>query len=160
MEFTTEFLIFTSIVIFLSALVQATIGFGFPMIATPLLAMVTDMKTAVIYVAIPTLVLNLSVLIIEGNFLQTIKRFYLLAIIAMIGSAIGTQILIYSNSEIFKFLLAISILFYLFSQKISFEMPWVRSKPNLATFIFGLSAGVIGGLTNVMALVLIIYSLE
>ena len=36
MEFTTEFLIFTSIVIFLSALVQATIGFGFPMIATPL----------------------------------------------------------------------------------------------------------------------------
>lgn len=38
------------------------------MIATPLLAMVTDMKTAVIYVAIPTLVLNLSVLIIEGNF--------------------------------------------------------------------------------------------
>ena len=108
MEFTTEFLIFASIVIFLSALVQSTIGFGFPMIATPLLAMVTDMKTAVIYVAIPTLVLNLSVLIIEGNFLQTIKRFYLLAIIAMIGSAIGTQILIYSNSEIFKFLLAIS----------------------------------------------------
>ena len=54
MEFTTEFLIFTSIVIFLSALVQATIGFGFPMIATPLLAMVTDMNTAVIYVAIPT----------------------------------------------------------------------------------------------------------
>ena len=160
MEFTTEFLIFASIVIFLSALVQSTIGFGFPMIATPLLAMMTDMKTAVIYVAIPTLVLNLSVLIIEGNFLQTIKRFYLLAIIAMIGSAIGTQILIYSNSEIFKFLLAISILFYLFSQKISFEMPWVRSKPNLATFIFGLSAGVIGGLTNVMALVLIIYSLE
>ena len=33
-------------------------------------------------------------------------------------------------------------------------------KPNLATFVFGLSAGVIGGLTNVMALVLIIYSLE
>ena len=56
------------------------------MIATPLLAMVTDMKTAVIYVAIPTLVLNLSLLIIEGNFLQTIKRFYLLAVIAMIGT--------------------------------------------------------------------------
>jgi uncharacterized membrane protein YfcA len=47
MEFTTEFLIFASIVIFLSALVQATIGFGFPMIATPLLAMVTDMKITI-----------------------------------------------------------------------------------------------------------------
>ncbi len=160
MEFTFEFLVFASIVVFLSALVQATIGFGFPMIATPLLAMMTDMKTAVIYVAIPTLLLNISALISEGNFLQTIKRFYPLALMAMIGSAIGTQILLYSNSEIFKFLLAVSILFYLFSQKISFEMPWVRQKPNLSTFIFGLSAGIIGGLTNVMALVLIIYSLE
>lgn len=74
MEFTTEFLIFASIIIFLSALVQATIGFGFPMIATPLLAMVTDIKTAVIYVAIPTLVLNLSVLIIEGNFFTNHKK--------------------------------------------------------------------------------------
>lgn len=160
MEFTVEFLFFASIIIFFSALVQSTIGFGFPMIATPLLAMMTDMKTAIIYVAIPTLLLNLSALIIEGNFLKTIKRFYPLAIMAMIGSAIGTQILLYSNSEMFKLLLAISILFYLFSQKISFEMPWIRSKPNLATFIFGLSAGIIGGLTNVMALVLIIYSIE
>ena len=70
MEFTTEFLIFTSIVIFLSALVQATIGFGFPMIATPLLAMVTDVKTAVLYVVIPTLVIN----IILMSHLQIIKN--------------------------------------------------------------------------------------
>lgn len=160
MEFTLEFFVFASIIVFLSALVQATIGFGFPMIATPLLAMMTDMKTAVIYVAIPTLLLNISALISEKNFFQTIKRFYLLAIMAMIGSAIGTQILLYSNSEIFKLLLALSILFYLFSQKFSFQMPWVREKPTLSALIFGLSAGIIGGLTNVMALVLIIYSLE
>ncbi|WP_198304880.1 sulfite exporter TauE/SafE family protein [Arcobacter vandammei] len=160
MEFTLEFLIFASIVIFLSALVQATIGFGFPMIATPLLAMVTDMKTAVIYVAIPTLLLNLSALILEKDLFKAIKKFFPLAFMAMIGSAIGTQILIYSNSEFFKLLLAISILFYLFSQKFSFSMPWVANKPVLSTVIFGLSAGIIGGLTNVMALVLIIYSLE
>ncbi|MBL3519205.1 sulfite exporter TauE/SafE family protein [Arcobacter lanthieri] len=160
MEFTTEFLIFASVVIFFSSLVQATISFGFPMIATPILAMATDMKTAVIYVAIPTLLLNISALLLEKNFLQAIKRFYPLAIFAMIGSAIGTQILIYSNSEIFKFLLAISILFYLFSQKFSFSMPWVLQKPKLSTTVFGLSAGIIGGLTNVMALVLIIYALE
>lgn len=75
MEFTLEFFVFASIIVFLSALVQATIGFGFPMIATPLLAMMTDMKTAVIYVAIPTLLLNISALISEKNFFQTIKDF-------------------------------------------------------------------------------------
>lgn len=57
MEFSVEFIVFASIVIFFASLVQSSIGFGFPMIATPLIAMVTDMKTAVMYVAIPTLIL-------------------------------------------------------------------------------------------------------
>ena len=160
MEFTTEFLIFTSIVIFLSALVQATIGFGFPMIATPLLAMVTDMKTAVIYVAIPTLVINIILIYSEKEFKKAIKTFYPLAIFAMIGSAIGTQILIYTNAEIFKLLLSISIILYLFIQKYKLEFIFIRNNPKSSLVIFGLSAGIIGGLTNVMAPILIIYYLE
>lgn len=39
-------------------------------------------------------------------------------------------------------------------------MAWVNKKPKLAIVVFGFIAGIIGGLTNVMALVLIIYSLE
>jgi len=38
--------------------------------------------------------------------------------------------------------------------------PWVENKLILSTIVFGLSAGIIGGLTNVKALVLIVYSLE
>ena len=49
MELSIEFLIVFSIIIFFSSLVHGSIGFGFPMIATPLLAMVTDMKTAILY---------------------------------------------------------------------------------------------------------------
>ena len=113
MEFGFEFLAILSVILFFSALVQGSIGFGFPLISTPLLAMITDMKTAILYVAIPTLLINLIAIFSEGNFLSAIKRFYPLAIFAMIGSAIGTQILIYSSSEIFKLLLAISIIFYL-----------------------------------------------
>lgn len=160
MEFSVEFIVFASIVIFFASLVQSSIGFGFPMIATPLIAMVTDMKTAVMYVAIPTLILNLSVLIVEKNLFQTFKKFFPLALYATIGSALGTYILIYSNTEFFKLLLAFSILFYLYIQKYSFSIPFVAKHKNLSTLIFGLGAGIIGGLTNVMALVLIIYSLE
>ena len=160
MDLNIDFLIIFSIILFFSSLVQGSIGFGFPLISTPLLAMITDMKTAILYVAIPTLMINLIAIFSEGNFLSAIKRFYPLAIFAMIGSAIGTQILIYSSSEIFKLLLAISIIFYLLIQKFKFEMVWVKNKHKTSLVIFGLSAGIIGGLTNVMALVLIIYSLE
>lgn len=160
MDINTDFLIALSSIIFISSLVHGTVGFGFPMIATPLLAMVTDMKTAILYIAIPTLLINLISIYSEGNFLQAIKRFYPLAIIGMIGSAIGTQILIYSSSEFFKLLLALSIFLYLFIQKFKIEMVWIREKKTLSMIIFGLIAGIIGGLTNVMASILIIYCLE
>lgn len=160
MELSTDFLIIFSTIIFVSSLVHGSIGFGFPMIATPLLAMVTDMKTAILYIAIPTLLINLISIYSEGDFLEAIKRFYPLALIGMIGSAIGTQILIYSSSELFKLLLAFSILLYLFIQKFKIQMKWIREKKTLSMVVFGLIAGIIGGLTNVMASILIIYSLE
>ena len=160
MELLIEFLIVFSIIIFFSSLVHGSIGFGFPMIATPLLAMVTDMKTAILYIAIPTLLINLISIYSEGNFLQAVKKFYPLALIGMIGSAIGTQILIYSSSELFKLLLAFSIFLYLFIQKFKIQMHWIREKKIISMVVFGLFAGIIGGLTNVMASILIIYSLE
>ena len=117
MDLNTDFLLIISLIIFISSLVHGSIGFGFPMIATPLLAMITDMKTAILYIAIPTLLINLISIYSEGNFLQAVKKFYPLALMGMIGSAIGTQILIYSSTDFFKLLLAISIFLYLFIQK-------------------------------------------
>uniref|UniRef100_UPI004048CD9D sulfite exporter TauE/SafE family protein n=1 Tax=Aliarcobacter sp. TaxID=2321116 RepID=UPI004048CD9D len=160
MDLNTDFLIIFSLIIFVSSLVHGSIGFGFPMIATPLLAMVTDMKTAILYIAIPTLLINIISIYSEGNFLQAVKRFYPLALMGMIGSAIGTQILIYSSTDFFKLLLALSIFLYLFIQKFKIQMNWIDKKKRLSTVIFGLIAGLIGGLTNVMASILIIYSLE
>ncbi|MDD3008278.1 MAG: sulfite exporter TauE/SafE family protein [Arcobacter sp.] len=160
MDFTTDFLIIFSFILFVSSLVHGTVGFGFPMIATTLLAMVTDIKTAILYIAIPTLLINLISIYSERNFIQAVKRFYPIAILAMIGSAIGTQILIYSSSDFFKLLLALSIFLYLFIQKFRIEMKWIREKKTLSMIVFGLVAGIIGGLTNVMASILIIYSLE
>ena len=160
MDLNTDFLIIFSIIIFISSLIHGSIGFGFPLIATPLLAIVTDMKTAILYIAIPTLLINLISIYSEGNFFQAIKRFYPLAITAMIGSTIGTLILIYSNTEFFKLLLAFSIFLYLFIQKFKIQMQWVEKKKRLSILVFGFLAGIIGGLTNAMASILIIYSLE
>jgi len=156
----TEFLFILALILFVASLVHGSIGFGFPMIATPLLALTTDIQTAIIYTLIPTLLVNIISIISEGNFIQAFKRFYLLALIAMIGSAIGTQILIYSNSDIFKLLLAIAILLYLVIDIIRFELTWIYTHPKLSRVVFGLGAGILAGLTNAMAPILIIYTLE
>jgi len=160
MDFSFEVLIFIAVVFLLAAFIHGSIGFGFPMVTTPLLALSTDIQTAILLTLIPTLLVNIISIISEGNILVAVRRHFLLALLAMLGSAVGTQILLTVNSDIFKVLLGVVIIIYLFAEKIKLKLSWIREHPKFSKFTFGLSAGIIGGLTNVMAPVLIIYSLE
>lgn len=158
MEF--EFLITLTIILLTSAFVHGSVGFGFPMIATPLLAMFTDLQTAIIYTLIPTLLVNILSIRSEGDFLKAVKRFYPLALLATLGSAIGTTLLIKLDTDIFKFILVFAILLYLFFDYKKVKFPWVGNNPKASMSIFGIGSGIIGGLTNVMSATLIIYVLE
>ena len=155
-----DFLIIAAIIFFVAGIFHGSIGTGFPMIATPLLALITDLQTAIILTLIPTVLVNLVSIISEGNALTAVKQHVPLALYALLGSSIGTILLISLNSDIFKALLGIAILIYLFIDKVQFNLSWIKQRPQLSKLIFGTSAGFLGGLTNVMAPVLIIYSLE
>ncbi|MCK9175095.1 MAG: sulfite exporter TauE/SafE family protein [Desulforhopalus sp.] len=145
---------------FFAAMVHGTIGFGFPMVSTPLFALFFDLQTAIALTLIPTLAINLVSIAGEGHFREALQRFFPLALLAMTGSAIGTQLLLHSASDIFKLFLAAAILVYLGLDKINIRIHQTTEHPQLAKVVFGLCAGVLGGLTNVMAPVLIVYSLE
>ena len=96
MDFNTEFFITLTIILSISSMFHGTIGFGFPMISTPLLAMVTDIKTAIVYVAIPTLLINIISIISEGNFFEAIKKLnYIYNYYIIIKNILQMFILIY-----------------------------------------------------------------
>lgn len=160
MEVSFEMLGVAAFIFFFAAFIHGSIGFGFPMIATPLLALVTDIQTAIIITLIPTLLVNFVSIASEGNILHALRSHLSLGLLAMAGSGIGTLLLIFTNAQIFEALLAIAIITYLILEKRNKNFSWIREHPRSSKFIFGVSAGVLGGLTNVMAPVLIIYSLE
>ena len=160
MNFSYEAWIVLTFIFCLAAFIHGSIGFGFPMVATPLLALFTDIQTAIILTFIPTLLVNLISIVSEGNILLAARRHLSLALFAMLGSAVGTQIMLSVNSDIFKGLLGFVIIIYLLVEKTKLKLSWIRLYPRLSKLTFGVSAGLVGGLTNVMAPVLIIYSLE
>jgi|SRR5574344_1504817 uncharacterized protein len=160
MELITTFNLILVTSIAISSLVQGSIGVGFLMLATPILATFTDLKTAIIYLLIPAIVINIMSILKEGSFKQAFLKFYKLAIFSLIGSAIGTYILLYSDSEIFKILLVFSILFYLFFNNFNIKFTWIYEKKTFSRVFFGLITGLLGGLTNVMSASLLIYTLE
>lgn len=160
MEYGLQALTVIALIFLFAAFVHGSIGFGFPLLSTPLLALITDLQTAILITLIPTVLVNLVSIATEGHFFSAFRRHISLALLAMLGTAIGTHVLISSDSEIFKVLLALAICLYLVADKVNINLTWIREYPKLAKTVFGISAGLLGGLTNVMAPVLIIYSLE
>ncbi len=80
MELITTFNLILVTSIAISSLVQGSIGVGFLMLATPILATFTDLKTAIIYLLIPAIVINIMSILKEGSFKQAFLKFYKLAI--------------------------------------------------------------------------------
>ncbi|MDH3690800.1 MAG: sulfite exporter TauE/SafE family protein [Gammaproteobacteria bacterium] len=147
--------------IFLAGLIHGTLGLGFPLVATPLLALVVDVQSAIMITLLPTVAVNIASIIKGGRWSESVGRFWPLALCAVIGSVLGTHLLILSDPAPFKLLLAILVMLYLWvSNSKTLKMGWLNDRPLSAMMIFGLIAGFAAGTTNVMVPILIIYTLE
>ena len=155
-----ELLLVFAAIFFFAAFIHGSTAFGFPMVATPLLALISDIHTAILLTLIPTFIVNIVTISSEGGVRDAIRQHLPLALLAMVGAGVGTVILIVSSPEIFEALLGISIIAYLIATRINIRFHWIAAYPRFSRLLFGLAAGVLGGLTNVMAPVLIIYALE
>ena len=141
--------------------IHGTLGLGFPLVATPLLALFTDVRTAILITLLPTVSVNVLSILRGGQWSESIGRFWPLAAYAVAGGIAGTYLLVISDPAPFKLLLAALVLLYLFaSQASTFRMQWVGERLALSMLVFGLIAGLAAGTTNVMVPILVIYSLE
>jgi hypothetical protein len=77
-------------VILVAGLAQGALGFGFPFVATPLIAMVTDMRTAIVVVLLPTLATICVALFASGPLRATLARFWRMPLYMILGAAGGT----------------------------------------------------------------------
>lgn len=147
-------------IISFAALVHGAIGIGFPLIATPLLAMVFDVQSAVLVLVIPTICINTLSICRGGQWQKSIGKYWPLAVYGVAGSAAGTLLLVSIPPDGFRLLLAGVILLYLNAERLGLRLPWIARRPGLATLVFGLAAGFLGGTVNVMLPALVIFALE
>lgn len=147
--------------VFLAGLIHGTLGLGFPLVATPLLALVVDVQSAIMITLLPTVTVNIASIIKGGGWSESVGRFWPLALCAVIGSVLGTHLLILSDPAPFKLLLAILVVLYLWVSNFkTLKMGWLNNRPVCSMMIFGLIAGLAAGTTNVMVPILIIFALE
>ena len=147
-------------ILLVAGLVHGALGMGFPMLATPLLAMLTDVRSAILIVLVPTLFINVASTIKGGRWRNSIGLYWPIALYGVAGSIVGTQLLVVTDPAPYRLLLAAMILVYLNIERIGIRLQWVRSRPQLAYAVFGLAGGFLAGTVNVMLPALIIFALE
>jgi uncharacterized membrane protein YfcA len=147
--------------IMLAALVHGTFGIGFPIVATPLLALFTDVFTAVLITLLPTMAVNLTMIARNRARLREVGRHLLVIPFALLGTLVGSLLLLWLDPRPFLLLLALAILLYLKQERLEYiDFGWVRRHPFSAYVIFGFGAGLMAGTVNVMLPVLIILFME
>jgi uncharacterized membrane protein YfcA len=145
-------------VIVLAALAHGTMGFGFPIISTPIVAMMTDIKTAILVTLFPNIVVNLISVLRGGNWRLSIGKYWPVAVYVLIGTVVGTRALIVLDPEPLKLLLAIMMVVYLQQAGLrELDWSWLKRYRRGSALLFGSVAGFLAGTVNVTVPPLVIY---
>jgi uncharacterized membrane protein YfcA len=145
-------------IVIVAAITHGAIGFGFPLISTPLVAMLIDIKTAVLITVVPNIAINVISVVRGGNWRESIGKHWPTAMWVVLGTIIGTHFLLVAPPEVLQLLLAAMIVVFLLQDKIrQLDLTWVRRRPAMSGAVFGTVAGLFSGAVNVSAPPLVIY---
>lgn len=161
MEYEALTLVLIISVIIFAGLVHGTLGLGFPMMATPLLALYFDVQTAILLTLFPTVAVNIVSILHGGRWKESIGQYWPLALFTIFGSILGSHFLIASDPSPLRLLLAGIILIYLNVERLGqLPMWWIKEYPLPSMVLFGLVGGFLAGSVNVMVPILVIFALE
>jgi uncharacterized membrane protein YfcA len=142
----------------IAGLAHGTLGFGFPLISTPLVALLVDIKTAVLVTVLPNVAVNMISILRGGNWRESIGRYWTLALWVVGGTLIGSRLLLTVPHEPLQIVLALMIVVFLLQDRLrALDWSWSKRRPQLAAFLFGTVAGVLSGAVNVAMPPLVIY---
>lgn len=135
--------------------VHGALGLGFPMVATPLIAIFIDVKIAILITLLPTATVNVASILSASNVRAVAVKYRVLVVASFVGAIVGAFIIAHTDPSPYRLALALLIVLFLLTDRFNFRLP---IKSNTAAMLgFGFVAGLAGGTTNVMVGVLIVY---
>ena len=140
-----------------AAFVKGAVGFGYPLIATPLLALATDVRTAVAVLILPNIVMDSVQVVRLPGVGAALRRHASLIAAGVVGTVVGTQFLTMLSTRGLLLILAVTVLVFVARSvaRPAWRLPPSAERP-LAPVV-GLVGGVLGGITNTPAVVLTPY---
>ena len=154
-------LVYVAFAIACAGLVHGILGLGFPLVATPLIALATGIKTAIVLVVPPTLAVVIAAILAGGPFQQTLRDWWRMPLWMCFGALAGTSLFIVIDPAPLTLLLAIALLIWLGLDWIGRgEYALLRVHRHKSGMVFGFLGGVFEGSVNIAAPPLLVYFLS
>jgi uncharacterized membrane protein YfcA len=143
----TTFLVFVCLLA--AAFLKGATGMGFPLIATPILTLLLDIRSAVVVLIIPSMLMDITQIFRREFPSAVLKRFSGFVVLGAVGAYIGTAFLLTLPLWILNLCLGLVILVFV---AMNILQPDLKIPPNAEKLLspaIGFGAGFVNGMTNV-----------
>lgn len=146
-----------------AAVLHGISGTGYPLITVAALSAYYPLADSVVFVLIPTALLNLCAWLIGGgsiryNFSHYLRKYWLLVVLSFAASILGAYLLLWVNQNYLLLLLAAILAWYTGSAWSGRQIRLPDTGTSLAAA--GILGGIAGGATSAMSPVLMMYLLS
>ncbi len=149
--------ILVALSLLLASFVKGTTGFGFPLIATPVVALLIDIRTAITILIIPNIVMDVTQIFRRGFPVATFRRFASMLLLTVLGVFLGTMALVILPTWVLNLALGIMVLAFVLSRLFQFDFLISPGLERRLSPVAGLMGGFLNGMTNAAGPVLAIY---
>jgi uncharacterized membrane protein YfcA len=147
MAFDLTYLII-GIALLVAAFVKGATGLGFPLIATPTLALFLDIRIAVTVLILPNLFMDSAQVLRDGVPYEVLRRFKNLILPTIIGVFLGTLVMVKTPLWILNLCLGVMVLIFVFSSLLKFDFTVSPRREKFLSPLFGFVSGFLNGVTN------------
>jgi len=145
-----------------AAFVKGTTGMGFPLIATPTVALLLDIRIAITILLLPNIVMDITQVFRGGFPVAVLRRFAWFLVATVIGVFLGTKVLVTLPLWVLNFCLGVMVLIFVGSNWLRFDFTITPRLEKILSLPTGLLGGFLNGMTNAAgpALAIYLYSLK
>jgi len=140
-----------------ASFVKGATGLGFPLIATPMVALLLDMRIAVTILIVPNLLMDTTQVFRGGFPYAVLRRFKSMVGLTVIGVFLGTLVLVRTPLWILTLCLGIMVIIFVGSTLLRLDFTITPGAEKILSPIFGFVSGFLNGMTNAAGPTLAIY---
>jgi uncharacterized protein len=145
------------VALIVAAFVKGATGLGFPLIATPTVALLLDIRIAVTILILPNLLMDVTQLFRDGFPYPVVQRFKSMIGLTIIGVFLGTMVLVMLPLWALNLSLGIMVLVFVISNLLKFDFTISPAAEKVLSPVFGFISGFLNGMTNAAGPTLAIY---